>query len=35
VVDGKVTNVGLRLADGDAGNPQTRIERVKNWMKNL
>lgn len=35
VVDGKVTNVGLRLADGDAEKAQTRIERVKSWVRNL
>ena len=35
VVEGKVTNVGLRLADSDTEKPHSRIERVKNWMKNL
>jgi cell volume regulation protein A len=33
VVDGRVTNVGLRLTDSDADKPQTVVERVKRRLK--
>jgi cell volume regulation protein A len=33
VVDGRVTNVGLRLTDSDADKPQTLVERAKRRLK--
>jgi potassium/hydrogen antiporter len=35
VVDGRVTNVGLRLTDGSAQAPASRWERIKRWLKQL
>jgi cell volume regulation protein A len=35
VVDGRVTNVGLRLTDGNAEAPGSRWERIKRWVKQL
>ena len=35
VVDGRVTNVGLRLTDGDVDKPQARLQRIKTWVKEL
>ncbi len=35
VVDGRVTNVGLRLTDADAETPVSRWERTKLWVTQL
>jgi cell volume regulation protein A len=35
VVDGRVTNVGLRLADPDAEEPRSLRARIKKWVKQL
>jgi potassium/hydrogen antiporter len=35
VVDGRVTNVGLRLADPDADQPRSLWARIKGWLKEL
>jgi len=35
VVDGRVTNVGLRLADPDTDEPHSLWARIKGWLKEL
>jgi potassium/hydrogen antiporter len=35
VVDGRVTNVGLRLADPETGEPRPLWTRIKDWLKKL
>ncbi len=35
VVDGRVTNVGLRLADPETGEPRPLWTRIKDWLKEL
>jgi potassium/hydrogen antiporter len=35
VVDGRVTNVGLRLADPDAEKSRSLWTRIKDWLKQL
>jgi cell volume regulation protein A len=35
VVEGRVTNVGLRLADPDAEEPRSLWARIKRWVKQL
>jgi potassium/hydrogen antiporter len=35
VVDGRVTNVGLRLADPDDDRPRSLRARARNWLKQL
>ncbi len=35
VVDGRVTNVGLRLADPDTDEPRSLWMRIKDWLKQL
>jgi potassium/hydrogen antiporter len=35
VVDGRVTNVGLRLADPDTDEPRPLWARIKGWLKEL
>jgi len=35
VVDGRVTNVGLRLADPERDAPRSPRERIEGWLKGL
>jgi cell volume regulation protein A len=35
VVDGRVTNVGLRLAEPETAAPRSLWERIKDWVKQL
>ena len=35
VIDGRVTNVGLRLAEPDADAPRSLRGRIKGWLKKL
>jgi cell volume regulation protein A len=35
VVDGRVTNVGLRLAEPDTDRPSSLWERIKGWLRRL